>query len=359
MSVYTDIRAYLGEDLVHFEEQLARVIAGQHEYLTEAERQLYRCGKRLRPLLMFLCARMVQRTPEEQATPLADRVIMAGVSLEMLHIASLIHDDVIDLAPLRRGTPTINALRGNDLAIVIGDLQFIEAARTFVALADANKDLPLLKRYLDAAWQVCRGQIDELLSDPSGSPATLTKRYVRTIDRKTARLIAFACEGGARLTGTTVANVSSLHRFGMHLGRAFQIMDDLLDFLQDGDAWGKPRFQDLRQRRLSLPVVLQLGRLPADAPLWQFYRGADLDERAIERLGAELAVSDALLEAYSQARIQVEEARSALHFLPAGEPKSLLLALASHVVDQGFLDVGTKRAEWAAPSAAPAATTLS
>ena len=77
---------------------------------------------------------------------------------------------------MRRGTPTINALRGNDLAIVIGDLQFIEAARTFVALADANKDLPLLKRYLDAAWQVCRGQIDELLSDPSGSPAALTQR---------------------------------------------------------------------------------------------------------------------------------------------------------------------------------------
>jgi heptaprenyl diphosphate synthase len=344
MSAYADIRAYLDPDLVRFEEKLTQVIAAQHDYLSEAERQLYRCGKRLRPLLLFLCARLVQRG-DDRHEPLADRVVMAGVSLEMLHIASLIHDDVIDVAMIRRGTPTINALRGNDLAIVIGDLQFIEAARTFVALADARQDLPLLKRYLDAAWQVCRGQIDELLADPSGSPEALLKRYLRTIDRKTARLIAFACEGGARLTGTSVANVSALTRFGMHLGRAFQMMDDVLDFLQGGEAWGKRRFQDLSQRRLSLPVVLQLGRLPADALLWQWYRGADLPAATIDRLGGELAASNALLEAYSQARIQAEEAKSALYFLPAGE---------AHIVDQGFLDTGSKRGEWNAPPAAVA-----
>lgn len=331
--------------MFRFDQRLKSVLAAQHDYLSDTERQIYANGKRLRPILLLLSARLNQRG-ETTTEPLPDRIITAAVSIEMLHVASLIHDDIIDVASVRRGAPTINSIRGNEMALLIGDLQFIEAARTFARFADARQDIEVFRRYLDTAYHLCRGQLDELQTELPFSPSALLKRYVRTIDRKTGRLIAFACEGGARLAGATVANTSSMNRFGVHFGRAFQMMDDVLDLVQDAPVWGKGRFQDLMQRRLSLPIILEMGRQGPDASLWRYYCGEELQSDQLQEIGRKLAFSDSLFEAYSLARIQAQEAEEAMFFLPEGEPKQLLKELAAHVVNQGFLDRETKLAEW-------------
>jgi len=345
VSVYSRVRDFLSRDLERFEAELSRLLKAQKGYLTDAELELYKRGKKLRPILLYLSTRINTRI-EGDTCELSHKAIMAGVSLEMLHVASLIHDDVIDMASTRRGLSTINAVRGNELALLIGDLQFLEAARAFASFVKTDHEVDLLRQYLDAGYGLCKGQMDELLSEPGMSAASLLKRYFRTIDRKTGRLIAFACEGGARLAEGTQANVSAMQRFGMHLGRAFQIMDDVLDLLHTEEASGKPMYQDVLQRRLSLPVILQLESLPADHVLWRHFQGEDVPEWEIKEAGARLSGSEAMFKSYSQARIEVEEGKEALFFLPSCMAKDMLIELSEHIVNQGFLKSSEKRREW-------------
>ena len=334
---YRRIASLLADDLVVFDAELTKVLDTQLDYLSAGDVEFYRRGKKLRPMLLLLCARLSARDPD---APVPERAIAAAVSVEVIHVGSLIHDDIIDKAPTRRGLPTISASRGYELALLIGDLQFIEAARLFASFINADDDLDLMRQFLDSGHKTCWGQIDELLSSPALDPAALTQRYFRTVDRKTGQLFSFACEAGARLGEGTPRTVGSLRRFGVLLGRAFQVMDDVLDVVRSSDAAGKEQLTDLAQGRMSLPLIYTMEEVPEDHALHRIVRGEECSDDDLEVAARAVTRGDGWIRAYSDARMIVEKAKAHLQLTPENEYRAALIDLVAHIVDQGFEEEG-------------------
>jgi heptaprenyl diphosphate synthase len=331
---YAEARALVARELAALDERLEEILDGQREYLTEAELALYRRGKRLRALLLLLSAHVAARPPAEV---LSDKAIAAAVSLELTHVGSLIHDDIVDRAPMRRGLPTISASRGYELALVIGDLQWVQATRTMSAHVETREDILLMRDFLESGEQTCRGQLDEMLAGPADGADELVRRYFRTIDRKTGRLVSFACEGGARLVDGPPPVVGGLRRFGAWLGRAFQVMDDVLDVVRPTAAAGKQQLTDLREGRLSLPLIYALEEVADDHPLRRLLAGEALGPEQAEEGVRAVRHGGGWMRALADARAIVQRALDELTLLPGGRHREALAALASHVVDQGFL----------------------
>src|SRR5271156_2631672 len=151
----------LRDELAAFERALAAALAAQEEYLTEVELRLYAGGKRLRPRVLMLSARAVQ-SGEDRRLALPDKAGRAATSLEMLHVASLVHDDIVDDADDRRGVPSVSAARGRDVALVIGDLQFVQALRCFADAVETERDMELVRMVLAVGYRICCGQLDEM-----------------------------------------------------------------------------------------------------------------------------------------------------------------------------------------------------
>lgn len=328
---YARARELLRDEVVRLEAKLSEILASQAAYLSEAELAFYGRGKRLRPILLLLSARAAAGP---SITVLEDRVIAAAVSLEIIHVASLIHDDIVDKAPTRRGLPTIHASRGYEMAMLIGDLQFIEATRLFSSFLKAESDLVLLRRFLDAGQKLCRGQIDEMLAEPSSSLDALVLRYYRTVDRKTGQLTAFACEAGARLVDGSARTIGNLRRFGVLLGRAFQVMDDVLDVVQPSDLAGKEALTDLAQGRLSLPLIYTLQELPSDHLVHRVMRGETRDPGDLVDAARAVRRSNGWVRAYADARMITLKAACLLELIPASPYRQALLDLTTHLVDQ-------------------------
>jgi heptaprenyl diphosphate synthase len=255
-----DARELVSGDLVRFTQTLEAALAPQKEYLTPTEYALYRRGKKLRPVMLLLSARVCAGGGEE----LPYKAIRAATSLEMLHVATLIHDDIVDVAPVRRGMPSVFADRGTEMAVLIGDMQFIQAIRCFADGVETQEDMRLVRLVLEVGFRICCGEIDELQTDLARNTDDLRERYFSTVDRKTAALLGLAGAAGASLVGARTRVTVMLSRFGRCFGRAFQIMDDLFDFVRPDGVAGKAQGTDLRQRRLTLPVINALDTLPPD-----------------------------------------------------------------------------------------------
>ena len=326
-------RELLATELQRFETTLLETLKPQAEYLTRTEYETYRRGKRLRPVLLLLSARAV--LPPDTAE-LPDKLIKAAVSLEMLHTATLIHDDIVDVAPMRRGVETVFSERGAEMAVLIGDMQFIQAIRCFVDGIDVQKDMELVKLVLNVGFDLCRGELDEILTDPSIGIDQLIHRYFRTVDRKTSTLFALACESGATLAGGSEGKAFRLGRFGRRFGTAFQIMDDIFDLLRPEELAGKSKGIDIVQGRLSLPILYAMDGMAEDAPLRRILRkeehtAADLDEAI-----ASVTLSPGLLRAYSKARELVLEGVDALAEFPDTPYREALEQIGFHVVNRSF-----------------------
>jgi heptaprenyl diphosphate synthase len=346
---YDTITELLQEDLEAFESRFNQVMQNQADILSAEEMQLYRGGKKIRPILLLLSARMNApegkapkenapegKTPEGKA-PLPERIIAAAVSLEIAHIGSLIHDDIVDKAPLRRGLPTVNASRGYEFALLIGDLQIMESARVFASFVNTPKDIALMKDYLNTGYTLCKGEIEELINGSTQwEPGVMAARYYRIIDRKTGRLISFACEAGARLVDGLPSQVKAMREFGMFLGRAFQIMDDVLDVVQSTQSAGKAVYTDLREGRLSLPIIYALDAAPPDHPIHKVLREKEYSEEEFKAAASFLKKSNSHLKAYSDARVVIEEAKTQLYNSRDNEYKRALMALADYVVDRNI-----------------------
>jgi octaprenyl-diphosphate synthase len=202
-------------------------------------------GKKLRPTLLLLAARL--------GGPVGDDAITAGAAVELIHTATLLHDDVIDENWIRRGLPTINAKWNNHLSLILGDYLY---SRAFVLMTGSGlwSALDVLSR---ATHQMSQGEMLQILRTDHIDLSE--EEYYSFIRDKTASLIAAACSIGARLGGV---DAEALDRFGMHIGVAFQIVDDLLDFTADERDLGKPVGSDLRVGKLTLPVIAALRNAP-------------------------------------------------------------------------------------------------
>lgn len=320
------------EDLQRFTTMLFEALKPQRDYLTETEYHLYRLGKKLRPVMLLLSARMIHG-PEE---PLPDKVIQGAVSLEMLHVATLIHDDIIDNALVRRGLDSVNAVRGTETAIIVGDLQFVQAIRGFVDAIDTQSDMGLVKLVLDTAFRICCGELDELQTDPNNSTTELRKQYLETIERKTAVMFGLACESGVSLVNGHTSDARRAGFYGRRVGRAFQIMDDLFDFLQTDETSGKMRGMDLAQRRVSLPLIYAMEELGENHLVSRIMRGKDYNREELN-LGIEAVKhSHGLRQAYADAREQGLDALQYLLPFPRNRYRQALEDIAFYVVDRSF-----------------------
>jgi heptaprenyl diphosphate synthase len=201
-------------------------------------------GKRLRPLLVILSG----WKEDLNYNPLLN----AAIAAELLHTASLIHDDIIDRADNRRGIPTLNAVKGEHAAVITGDYLFARAL-TLLSKQNTNRALPCLVQSIES---MCEGIIEEISS--VYNPATTEKDYLSRIDKKTASLVAACCEAGARIREASPEEVDAHAAFGRNLGMCFQIIDDILDFTADEKTLGKPANSDFSQGILTLPVIYLL-----------------------------------------------------------------------------------------------------
>ncbi|WP_103068630.1 polyprenyl synthetase family protein [Aquimarina sediminis] len=319
----------LDGDMIRFEETLETALTPQSKYLSETERQIYKRGKKIRPIMLFLSARMLRGGEE-----LSHKIIKAGVSLEMLHVATLIHDDIIDDALVRRGLTSVNAQRGTNAAILVGDLQFVQAIRTFTDAVETDSEMGLVKMVLDTAFNICAGELDELETDPDWDLITLKQRYFEVIERKTAIMFGLACETGMALAKSRTGESRRLGFYGRRVGRAFQIMDDLFDFLQDEKDSGKQLGIDLIRRRVTLPIIYAMEELGRSHTVSRIIRG----EIAVpEDVSAEIEAiksTQAIERSYADARHEALDALEYLKHFKKNKYRDALEEIALYTIDR-------------------------
>ncbi|MBN2392987.1 MAG: polyprenyl synthetase family protein [Anaerolineae bacterium] len=261
-------------------------------------------GKRLRPALVLLSAHMFD-VDTTGAIPVA-------AAVEMLHTATLIHDDLIDSALVRRGEQTLNANCSAAATVLTGDVAFAWAAE----LATRSQSLKLMERFSETLAIICNGELNQMFANRNQIPTEAD--YYDRIFSKTASLFALAAESGPLLAHHAETDIQKLRMFGKLLGEAFQIVDDVLDFMGDEDTLGKPVGSDLRQGIITLPVLHYSHSHPDDARIHAVLSRDEQarDENAIQSLIADLRQSDAAEWAMHQAETRSTEAQVLLDAYP-------------------------------------------
>jgi geranylgeranyl pyrophosphate synthase len=284
-------------------------------------------GKRLRPALVLLSAHMFD-VNTINAIPVA-------AAVEMLHTATLIHDDLIDSALVRRGEQTLNANWSAAATVLSGDVAFAWAAE----LATRSQNLKLVARFSETLAVICNGELNQMFADRDQLP-TETDYYDR-IFSKTASLFVLAAECGPLLAHRSEADVQRLRTFGKLLGEAFQIVDDVLDFMGDEATLGKPVGSDLHQGIITLPVLHYCHRHPDDARIRAVFARARhmhneraRDESAIQSLIVDLRQSDAAEWAMDQAEKRSTEAQVLLDAYPDTPYRRAMQEIAAFAVQR-------------------------
>jgi octaprenyl-diphosphate synthase len=280
-------------------------------------------GKRVRPALTILSNYAVGGDGSRY-----NSIRMATV-MEFLHTATLVHDDIIDNADKRRNRPTVNALYGNETAVLMGDWLYMSAFETSLA----ERSLPILDILTRVTRKMTEGELLQLTL--LGQPDVSEKQYLDVLQRKTAYLFSACCEIGAILGQGSEAQQTSLHDYGLNLGTAFQLIDDLLDFTSHDDALGKPAGVDLVGGKVTLPLIYtcesdgdarEMIRIVLSEGSYETVAREDLFQ-AVERVGA-------LERARERADEYASNARAALDDLPESEYCDSLRAIPSYVLDR-------------------------
>ncbi len=301
-------------DLRRVRDYLQRVGEGDNPILIETIRHLFGTqGKYIRPALCLLVSRLFHPRADE-------RLIEFGAAMEVVHTASLVHDDTLDEASTRRGNTTVNAGWNGHIAILVGDYLFAQSAIITAGLGD----LRVMSMLADMIKSMVRGELLQMETvfdweqDEAG--------YDRKIGNKTAALFALCTEGAGVLAGASPEQLEALRDYGYNIGLAFQIVDDILDITENEDVLGKPAGSDLAQGKVTLPVIYYL-------------RAASAEERALVRDAARLdeavaaiRASSAIDAARARAEALVQAAIDAARALPAGEARAALTDVARSVV---------------------------
>ena len=311
-----DLEARLRARMVEVEERLEREIQSEAPFVTHAARHLMHAGgKRFRPLLVLLAA--------EVGDPTRPEVVTSACVVELTHLASLYHDDVMDEAELRRGAESANSRWDNHVAILTGDFLFSKSSELTASLgADA------VRIQAETFTKLVEGQILETLEP--GPDEDALAHYLRVVEGKTGSLIATSARYGARFSGASREVEEALTAYGEKVGIAFQLSDDILDVASDSDESGKTPGTDLREGVPTLPVLMaQRSTDPADARLLELLDG-DLtdDARHAEALDL-LREHPAMAESRQYVLDRAREAQELLAALPDGPVKDALDAFAT------------------------------
>ena len=298
------------------EEQIGQAIA-EDPFIFEACEPLFKGGKRLRPMLFLLCANSKTTCPPEKTMPLA-------TALELIHTASLVHDDIIDTSKKRRGVETANSKYGAQIAVLVGDYLF---AKAFQLVADNNYDAQVQLILSKLVKNLCVG---EIMQDRSLFEVPTMTEYYTHINLKTAIFLSSCCRLGGIVAQMDEREVENLTAYGSGLGLAFQIIDDLLDFFGDEKITGKPRGGDLKSGVITLPVIRALEVSDEAETLKKIVTGGGDVEAAIKIIQA----TDAVDYCRTRAEAHIDSARVNL---PLTLKTSVALALeqvADFIVDR-------------------------
>jgi geranylgeranyl pyrophosphate synthase len=314
-----ELRARLGAGLVAVNDLIEARVDHDDAFIAEASAHLVAAGgKRFRPLLTLLAAELGDGADE--------RVVAAAAGVELTHLASLYHDDVMDEAEVRRGAPSANALYDNSTAILVGDLLFGTASDI---VADLGPEA--VKIQARTFVRLCAGQIrDDRPCPPGEDPVDY---YLGVLADKTGVLIATAARYGAMFSGCSPEVVETMREFGERLGVAFQLADDLIDIASDADATGKTPGTDLREGKRTLPVLHALASTdPADARLQELLLGDLADDDRLAEALTLLRAHPAMERARAHTEAVARQAQDVLDPLPPSEARDALYALATGVV---------------------------
>jgi octaprenyl-diphosphate synthase len=318
-----DYRKLIQPDLKSFETRFSRSLRSGSKYIGACVAHAGKNkGKRIRPALLFLAGRA--------CGALKDAHTDAAVALELFHTATLLHDDVIDEADLRRGAPTHNGRFGNAAAVIFGDYIL-----SCALAAAASEELFACRGSLtDAAKKICEGEVEQVFR--RFDLAMTEEDYIRIIRNKTAILFAAGCEIGAALAGADEHLQKSLYDYGMELGIAFQIMDDLTDVFGNEKDAGKSLRSDLRKGELTLPFI-RLGRSASYAKRVRAIVAPERIESSMRELLELLYCSDAFDYCLALATARAAAAKNRLSDLADSPAKRSLIALADRIVHPGKL----------------------
>ncbi|MEE8421157.1 MAG: polyprenyl synthetase family protein [Dehalococcoidia bacterium] len=307
-------------DLPRIDQALRSLADVEQPWLREMmQSMLTGSGKKMRPAMTLLAGRYGDYN--------LDRLVPLAASVELLHTATLVHDDVIDEAAERRGRPTAASLFGNAASVMLGDYMFAHAAN-FIAQTDNTR---VVRNFAATLGRMASGELEQDISAFEYSEDV--QRYMDRIGGKTASLFATASEGGAIVAGASEPHVEALRHYGESLGMAFQIVDDILDFSGDPEEMGKPIGSDLREGTLTLPAIFYLQQHPGENPVKHAFDDVDREKNFALAID-EIRGSTALDEAAEAARRFGARAREALAALPAGEEREKLDGLIDYVLER-------------------------
>ena len=318
-----EIISMVGQDLEQVEQALEDNLTPNLDLVKEvASHLLFAGGKRLRPLLMIHAARMCGYNSGYE--------ILFSTIFEYLHAATLLHDDVVDGADMRRGKQAAHTLWDAPKVVLTGDFLLATALK----IAAKTESPRVISVIADITAAMSQGEIDQM--EKKGNPELTENEYNEIIERKTAVLIRGACQSGAIVSGASDDKETALREYGYHLGMAFQMADDLLDYTATAEELGKNPGADMREGKLTLPLIYSLEKAGADERKWILSAMADseFDPVRFAELKEKLTRLGGIAYTQERAVTHVKKAKAALEVFEPSESKRLLNLIADYSIQR-------------------------
>ncbi|MDP2659902.1 MAG: polyprenyl synthetase family protein [Dehalococcoidia bacterium] len=308
------------QDLPEVERFIQSLARADTPWLSELLNYVLRpAGKRLRPALTLMAGQFYNYDRK--------RLLNMAAAVELLHTATLVHDDTIDEAEVRRGISTVNARWDGSMAVLAGDYLFAQSA----VLAASTESMRVVQMFARTLMTIVNGEMQQQKSAFAWNQTR--EEYFQRIAKKTASLFSMATESGAVLSGAPEAAIDGLTAYGYNLGMAFQIVDDILDFMGEEEEMGKPVGNDLQHGTVTLPAMLYMEMHPDDDSIRRMLETPGDNGHAIAAIQA-IRNSPAISEAYKVASGFCQEAKKSLSALPARGPLDTLKALTEYTVNR-------------------------
>lgn len=318
-TIYASLRA----DLSTIEDEMERAVRTDQPVLLQASQQLLRAGgKRLRPVFVLLAAKFGDYD--------FNKIKEVAIALELIHTASLVHDDVIDDADVRRGKPTVKAKWNNQTAMYTGDYILSQAIER-ITLINAQKVHSILSKTLK---ELNIGEIEQIRDQFNWNQNL--RQYLRRIKRKTALLIATSCRLGAIVSNVPLHYQKHLERFGYYVGMSFQITDDILDFVGTKKTLGKPSGGDLKQGNVTLPTLYAMSFPKIKEKIVSSFKDENITEKSLQTILQLIRSSGAIEKSISLSNLYLNKAKKELLQLPICSARDSLLQIADSIGNRKF-----------------------
>ncbi len=322
MVIFDNIKLPVAKELEQFEDYFRSVIKTDVRLLNAVVRYLVsKKGKRIRPLLVFLSADLVGQ--------INDRTFIGAAMVELLHTATLVHDDVVDEALERRGFLSINAKWNNKIAVLLGD--FLYAKGLLVAIE--NKEFGFLEVLSEAVKLMSEGELLQIQSIKEEEPTEA--RYFEIIYSKTASLISACCEIGCLSTSNDLEIRKKIREFGKLIGLAFQIRDDIFDYIGKSSILGKPIGNDLRERKVTLPLIYALKNVSEkDAKNILKLVKKNSKRKELKEIIDFVILNNGVVSAQNRAKELIDKAKDILLEFPDSPSRASLMRLADFIIER-------------------------